>query len=145
MASMLCWSLTTPVAHRKDAPLSCGDGLISDWHTGVFILPTNVIFASPFFPSSQEVRWECFDFGGRWKLPLSKLLLGSDLGVIKAASLVSSWLTWGDGVEATYHQELWTPWLDCWESLSGLCHLMYQEWDQSVQCGLAYPSAQSRS
>lgn len=91
---MLCWSLTTPVAHRKDAPLSRGDGLISNRHTGVFILPTNVIFASPFFPSSQEVRWECFDFGGRWKLPLSKLLLGSDLEELSKQPLSSphDWL-----------------------------------------------------
>lgn len=57
-------------------------------------------FASPFFPSSQEVRWECFDFGGRWKLPLSKLLLGSDLGVIKLSLsrlLLIDLRWWGGG------------------------------------------------
>ena len=122
-----------------------------NWHKEIlFILPINVISAPPFFPSSLKVIIECLGFVsclGRL-LEATTFRAAAGFGADSLTSSLSDLRRWGKGCMSP-----WESWVlvntavNYWESLSGLCHLMHQEWDNglgSVTLDVHTPEAEAR-
>lgn len=138
-----CYTGSSPSPKQPD--------FLLNWHKEIlFILPINVISAPPFFPSSLKVRIECLGFVSCLGTLLEATTFRAAAG-FRADSLTSSLSDlrrWGKGCMSP-----WERWVlentavNYWESLSGLCHLMYQEWDNglgSVTLDVRPPEAKAR-